>query len=104
MQRLTRRVARMWFENTEGQEVDVPEGVVLKVVVGKIDGVFQYERAGDMPRGFVFDEDDQKYHLLQHGIIQISLGATATSYIFATNGARIVKAVARQEPAIEIDA
>lgn len=95
MQHLIQRVARMWFDNTEGQEVDLPEDVVLMVVVGKIDDVFQYENAGNLPPGFVF-EDDQQYHLLQHGVIQIRLGATATSYIFATNGARIVKAIARK--------
>ena len=73
MQRLTQRVARMWFENVEGQEIDV-----LQVVVGQVDGRFQYEDAGQMPRGFVF-EDDRKYHLLQHNVIQINLGAMRTS-------------------------
>ena len=91
MQRLTQRVARMWFENVEGQEIDVPEGVVLQVVVGQVDGGFQYEDAGQMPRGFVF-EDDRKYHLLQHNVIQINLGAMRTSYLHATNDARIVRA------------
>ena len=31
LQRLTSTLARMWFENVEGHEVDIPEEVVLRV-------------------------------------------------------------------------
>ena len=70
MQRLTSTLARMWFENVEGHEVDIPEEVVLRVVAGKINGVFQYERAATMPKGFVF-EADKMYHLLQQNSIKL---------------------------------
>ena len=60
----------MWFENVEGHEVDIPEEVVLRVVAGKINGVFQYERAATMPKGFVF-EADKMYHLLQQNSIKL---------------------------------
>ncbi len=103
MQRLTSTLARMCFENVEGvHKVDIPEEVVLRVVAGKTNGVFQYEGAATMPRGFVF-EADKKYHLLQQNSIKVSFGTSKTSYIFAGRGARITSAAAAEQLESDID-
>lgn len=91
MQRLTNTLARIRFEDVEGQELDIPEGVLLKVVTGKINGKFQYEHAGTMPKGFVF-EADKKYNLLQQDSIKLSFGCSKISYIFTGPGVRIIRA------------
>ena len=89
MRRLTNTLGTIWFEDAEGQAINIPDGVSMREVVDRNAALFS--PGPQVGQSFLF-EQNRSYQILRGPDLKLNFGNHRRHYVFALNGATVAEA------------